>query len=69
MILDNEKIHNTAATWHIIWYNIIGLEDDIRAHGYNMVALSKTWGGHEHGHECYKSKTLELVNEKNLILG
>ena len=53
-LLDNEKAHDATVTWQVTWYDIIefktwwkNLEDDVRAHIYNMVALSRKWGKHE----------------------
>jgi len=53
-LFDEEEVRDTAVTWHVTWCDIIkprtwwkGLEDDVRAPGVHMVALSKTWGRNE----------------------
>jgi len=47
--LDNEEACDIAVTWRVTWCDVIrprmwwkDLEDDIRAHVYNMVALRRT---------------------------
>jgi len=42
-----KKACDKKVTWQVTWCDIIGLEDDVRAPGVHMVALSKEWGGHE----------------------
>jgi len=49
-ILDNEEACDTTVTWQVTWCDVIGSEhrgNDVRAHVYNMVALSRKWGGYK----------------------
>ena len=48
------KARDKEVTWQVTWCDVIGLEhgkkgleDNIRAPGVHMVALSKEWGRHE----------------------